>query len=142
MSVGRQRVVGMPWSHIKLIALALLLTVLAHDAVMAGNPHHGTTQTVEHHAAAAMNAAPMEMPGAMAEAAPDGPALNAASETPCGATVAVRPGSGSDLLLNREAGALIRPMTADAALVLPPVHGEEPAHPPDVRRALLQVFLN
>ena len=35
--------VRLPWSHIKLIALALLLTVLAHDAVMAGDPHLGPT---------------------------------------------------------------------------------------------------
>lgn len=131
----------MPWSHIKLIALALLLTVLAHDTVMAGDPHAAGEHAGGHHASVSM---PAHHTGLATTplAEHDGERLVAGSHLPCGPTIAVRPGSVLELLPDPEATALIRPLRADSAPLHAPVDGEEPAHPPDVRRALLQVFLN
>jgi hypothetical protein len=130
----------MPWPHIKLIALALLLTVLAHDAVMAGDPHHAGHDASDHHASPAM---PAHHTGtASSIAGHDGGYLVAGSHVPCGPMIAVRPGTVSDLLPDPATHSLIRPLRADSAPMQAPVDDEEPAHPPDVRRALLQVFLN
>ena len=75
-------------------------------------------------------------------AGPGGERLGAGNHLPCGTTIAVRPGSALERLPDPDATGLIQPLRADAAPVLAPVDGEEPAHPPDVRRALLQGFLN
>lgn len=130
----------MPWANIKLVALALLLTVLAHDAVMAGDPHAAGHNAERHHAGASVHES-LPAP-ALHRAEQASTYLLLAGETPCDPTIAARPSSAADLLPDRAAEALIQPGAADASLPLAPVSGEEPTHPPNVRRALLQVFLN
>jgi hypothetical protein len=135
----------MPWSHIKIIALLLLLTMLAHDTVMAGDPH-----AVSHHQAHAQRSG-----GGSAETggphhasmtadglAGHGPVLLEAGESPCGPVISLRPPSPPDLLPDRGTAGLIRSLPVDEASVTAPVRRDDPDHPPDVRRALLQVFLN
>jgi len=98
------------------MALGLLLVVLGHDTLMAANPHAS-----EH---AAHERAPVQAPEA------------------CGPTQGVQTPSSSDLDLHGTVGAPL--LVSLAALAAPdvPRWWSEPSHPPDVRRALLQVYLN
>lgn len=119
------------WSHLKLIALVMLLTTLLHDVTMAGDPHdvapeHSATHTGHDH------------PGSPPPPAPSG-GTESASE--CGSFEKLRPPSaGLDLpgerTLPPDSG------SEEASAVASVSRDEEPDHPPDVRRALLQVFLN
>jgi hypothetical protein len=134
----------MPWSHIKTIALMLLLTVLAHDTVMAGNPHSASTH-------AHPDAGSLVEPGALDHAAMtasgpvaggSGPVLLIADESPCGLVVALGPPSPPDVLPDRGTASPVRSLPAVEAPVAAPARRADPDHPPDVLRAFLQVFLN
>ncbi|HVL25724.1 MAG TPA: hypothetical protein VM450_16665 [Thermomicrobiales bacterium] len=110
-------------AHLAAIALGMLLIVLGHDAIMAANPH-----------AAGHGAAHASAPHVVA---PDH------QDVPCGPTIGIRPQPGDDLDATGHLPALIvadaLPLAARPAL---PITWVDPDHPPDVRRALLQVFLN
>ena len=132
----------LPWSHIRLIALILLFTVLGHDAVMAGNPHAASHQHHEHQLSAAHSG---HGTSGFGETVPDagGPLLSPEGERPCGSLDALRPPAPApDLLSDRIDAGIIQPRVADRLPRRAPDRGNEPDHPPDVRRALLQVFLN
>jgi antitoxin (DNA-binding transcriptional repressor) of toxin-antitoxin stability system len=137
----------MPWSRIKTIALLLLFTVLAHDAVMAGDPHSASHHSI--HTSASNDAPLVHRTGivphtSMPVTAPHhgAPVLIAGHEAPCGQVVALRPPAPPDFLPDREATGIIRVLSAAEVTVAEPVRRDDPDHPPDVRRALLQVFLN
>jgi len=98
----------------------MLLAVFGHDAVMAANPHASAHAATTHEA----------------------PAGHAA-DAPCGPTQGVRSQADDDPLPDTY------PLATLAILVTPsstapamPPTWTEPDHPPDVRRALLQVFRN
>ena len=124
--------------HLKLIAFLMALTIIAHDGVMAGDVHRPPTAPVEapaadsqeghaghphrqHEADSPDRSDPDSECGTLAEVRPNQPELFRL-ELPLERSSALPDGSNS----------LLRP--ADRAI--------EPDHPPDVLRALLQVFLN
>jgi hypothetical protein len=99
-------------------ALAMMLVVLGHDALMAANPHAQSPASADHAGHEPLDAACQQQEG-------------------------VRPGS-LDVGAHDIPGhavlppqlVLMRHVHADVAWDAPP------RHPPDVSRALLQVFLN
>jgi hypothetical protein len=127
-------------SQIIAIAFALLLVVLGHDALMAANPHAmasprpevATTGHGSHHGA---HRDDVTDPG-HASGGEQG------EHSPCGTLHGVRPQPAPDLLPDIVAdAALMLPVRPPARMASAPTW-DVPAYPPDVRRALLQVFLN
>jgi hypothetical protein len=115
--------VTQPRSHIAIIALGLLLIVFGHDAAMTTDPHDVAVADV--HAAHHDDA----------QTPPD--------DAPCGPVEGVRPQPlDDDMRGDAPAPCLVVPEGIAAAIPSAPRWWSEPDHPPDVRRALLQVFLN
>jgi len=139
-----------PWSQIKLIALVMLLTVIAHDAVMAGDPHALPNQSRQSHHRILQHQIDLAGQetgagdGIAMRTGHDGASLVSHAASPCGLIAAVRPPLASDLLADPIETDAALPASAYAAVMLAPERTGEPApgHPPGVRRALLQVFLN
>lgn len=104
-------------SHIATIVFGLLLTLFGHDAVMAVGPHPSAHSTYH------------ESP-------------SPATEVDCGLTTGAQPQSTIQLDVDDLAVDLpLSEVTRDIAGFLP--HWVvAPDHPPDVKRALLQVYLN
>ena len=107
-------------STIIAIATGLLFVVLAHDAVMAADPHanHRSVHEV---------------------------ATDQGADPACGPTELVRPADVVDPHTHAAAGSPIGWIWAEASIALAPAAPQwwtEPDAPPDVRRALLQVFRN
>jgi hypothetical protein len=110
-------------SSIALISLGLLLTMLGHDALMASAPHPlapaGHTSHAGHH----------EFP-----APPDG--------MECGPTAGVHPKPSTSFDVTDSAMSHALPWATDEIIGFFPHWSVAPGHPPDIRRALLQVYLN
>jgi len=103
--------------HIAAIALGLILTVLGHDALMAADPHPSTD--AGHH----------ESPVP-------------ASETKCGSITGMHPKTSNPLDVDDSALSHSLPRAIEQLTGFLPHWSVEPDHPPDTRRALLQVYLN
>ncbi len=126
---------GVVRKHLKLIALLLALTLVGHDGAMAGDAHGSPAaradSTGQHHHDAHS--------GHLHDTAP---ADRTDPESECGPVMNVsphRPDSSHPILPTT---LLATPPDQVNALILPAVRAIEPDHPPDIRRALLQVFLN
>ncbi len=100
-------------SRIIVITLSLLLALLGHDALMATEPHTAAAAHPE-----------------------------AATEPDCGLTEGAQPQSACDFDLDEEAiGDWTSPLTQPLVGFLP--HWSiDPDHPPAIKRALLQIYLN
>ncbi len=110
-----------PRSHIAIIALGLLLIVFGHDTVMVTDPHDvGGVRHAAHHDDA--------------HTPPD--------DAPCGPVEGVRPQGADGLDVDAPSPCLVVPEGIAPAIPMAPRWWSEPDHPPDVRRALLQVYLN
>ena len=100
------------------IALAIVLVLLGHDALMATNPHaepssHGASTTGE----------PLPAPCALLDVAPAAsPGLSTAQAS--------------------HAACMVLPIVLQQEMRVERAWEPAPDHPPDVRRAFLQVFLN
>lgn len=103
-------------SHIGAITLGLLLTLFGHDVLMASGPHPSVLSAQNHHAPA-----------------PD---------RECGPTRGAHPQLPSQINLDCQAASL------STSSILHPVTGFlphwsiDPGHPPAIKRAFLQVYLN
>ena len=115
------------------IALGLLAIVLGHDALMAADPHAPAPPGA--HAPSGEVAASLGRDPAGAHGRVD--------SDPCGLLVGLRPTAPLDLDVDLPAASVPGAILA-GELAVRGVRGgwQEPGHPPDVRRALLQVFLN
>ena len=102
------------------LALVVLVTLIAHDAVMAADPHE---PEASHHALYGTGddapEANCHLPDSLRPAPPDGPT----------------PDTSSVILI----AALMMPLRQEIGHIVP---GVVPGHPQDVRRAFLQVYLN
>lgn len=107
-------------SHIAEIALGLLLIILGHDALMAADPHH---------AADAGHAGHHEAP------AP-------ANQTECGPTTGMHAKPSNTLDVDHSATSGSLPQATEEFTGFVPHWSVEPDHPPDIKRALLQVYRN
>ncbi len=138
------------WSQIKLIALVMLLTVIAHDAVMAGDPHtapHVSNQShhtsIDHQTRHPGQIAG-QRDGVTSLIGHDGAPQTTHGASPCGVLAATRPTFATDLLPEPVDAGAAPPLAADPGSdALPERAGTPgPVPSPRVRRALLQVFLN
>ena len=128
-------------SQIIAIACGLLLVVLGHDTLMAANPHAMATGTRPEAQVTAAHASHHTTHHQAVVDAPD-PVGEPAGHAPCGTLHGVRPQPAPDLVPDVVSdAALVLPVPAPARMAAAPTW-DVPAHPPDVRRALLQVFLN
>ena len=128
----------MIWRHIPLIALAMMATIVLHDVAMAGEPHTSIrdtiTQSSTHHASA-------HHPGTTGDAetpAPEHPVRS----FDCLIFPGVRPNIAVDIEPGEAATTMLlttETSETDRFVAHPRI---APDHPPAVRRALLQVYLN
>ncbi len=114
---------------IAVIALGLLLTVLGHDALMASAPHPMSPSGHTSHAGHTSPAGHHESP-----VLPDG--------MECGAATGVHPKPSTSFDVNDSAMSHSLPQAIDELTGFLPHWSVAPGHPPDTRRALLQVYLN
>lgn len=103
------------------LPLVVLLALLGHDAVMAANPHGGAEMS--HHAARGAG----DMASDMTCHVPEG-----IRATPPGVPA---PDTSSSVLI----AVVLMPLRQEVRQI---ATGMEPDHPPNVRRAFLQVYLN
>lgn len=123
-------------SQIVPIALALVLALLSHDLAMAGDPHAVTPRSV-----------PMQLHGHHTEVhspASTGdrsaPTFDRAHLADCGVVLpAVAP--SRSFMSSLASSPLTSPSLDTQAQSLPTHVGHPPTRPPNVRRALIQVFL-
>ncbi len=102
------------------LALVVLLTLIAHDAVMAAGPHEPwAAHYVLHGAGDDAPETNCHLPDSLRPVPPDGPAPDTSSVILIAALM---------MPLRQEIGHIARSMA--------------PGQPPDVRRAFLQVYLN
>jgi len=105
-------------SHIAAIALGLILTVLGHDALMAADPHPSSTD-------AGHRESPLP-----------------AHENECGPTTGVHSKAANGPDVDDSTMAPLLPRASEELTGFLPHWSVAPDHPPDVRRALLQVYRN
>jgi hypothetical protein len=104
--------------HITTLAFGMLLTVFGHDAMMAADPH------IREHAVHETSSTSVPM------------------TSTCGPTHGARPDTDNDATPDDSAGNPVVPQITETSGIHLLRWWTEPAHPPDVRRALLQVYLN
>lgn len=114
-------------SFIAAIALAMLLTVLGHDALMAADPHASSNAGFHSH--------------------PDHDAHDHDASAPvdtiqCGPATGIHPTLSRTLDVDNAAVAPSLPSRIEELGGFRPHWSIAPDHPPDTRRALLQVYLN
>jgi hypothetical protein len=109
-----------PRTRIAVIALGMLLSILGHDAIMVTNPHEVETAHAAHHD--------------VGHASSD--------DVPCGTIEGVRSPSADDLDTDAPAPCLVMSDGMTVAIPVTPEWWSVPDHPPDVKRAMLQVYLN
>jgi hypothetical protein len=137
------------WPQLKLVALVMLVTVVMHDAVMAGDPHAAPhhsqhAQHSGHTAAPTQDGHSGQRDGATLLPGHHDALQLTHGASPCGLIAAARPPLEADPLPRpADAGAVPPLITEPCSIALPDLAGNPgPALPPRVRRALLQVFLN
>lgn len=109
-----QRAISLP------VLALLLLALVGHDAVMAAGPHEAeASHHAEHDTGDMPSGISCHVPEGMRATPPDLPA----------------PDTSNAILI----AVVLMPLRQEAQ---PIVTGMEPDHPPDVRRAFLQVYLN
>lgn len=107
-------------SYIAAIALGFLLTILGHDALMAADPHpFANAGHAGHHEA------------------PVPP-----NDIECGPTTGMHPKPSTTLDVDDSATSDSLPPASDERTGFLPHWSVAPDHPPDIKRALLQVYLN
>lgn len=105
-------------SHIAAIAFGLVVTLFGHDALMVADPH--TTPEFNH-------AIDHELP---------------VHDESCGRTTGAYPQIANGLDVDAQAAGQPISQLIQQAIGFFPHWSVEPHHPPDTRRALLQVYLN